>query len=55
VKSKNLLVFAELILELSIESSDVTSKELPIKGDIFLIESLDPWYGDILVYIYTLK
>jgi hypothetical protein len=30
-------------------------KELPIRGDMFLITSSDPWYGDILVYLQTLK
>jgi hypothetical protein len=50
-KSKKLLVFAELILELLVESGDVTPEESPIKGDIFLITSSDPWYGDILVYL----
>jgi hypothetical protein len=50
-KSKNSLVFAELILELPVESGDVTPKESPIKGDIFLISSSDPWYGDIISYI----
>jgi hypothetical protein len=55
VKSKKSLVFAELISELLVESGDVTPEESPIKGDIFLISSSDPWYGDILVYLQTLK
>jgi hypothetical protein len=50
-KSKNSLVFAELISELLVQSSDVILEELPIKGDMFLIASSDPWYGDILVYV----
>jgi hypothetical protein len=50
-KSKNSLVFVELISELSVESGDVIPEESPIKGDMFFITSLDPWYGDILVYI----
>jgi hypothetical protein len=54
-KSKKSLVFAELISELPVESSDIMHEELPINGDIFLIASLDPWYGDILVYLQTLK
>jgi hypothetical protein len=54
-KSKNSLVFVEIILKLLVESSDDTPEESPIKGDLFLIASLDPWYGDILVYIQTLK
>jgi hypothetical protein len=50
-KSKKSLVFAELISKLPVESGDVTPKESLIKGDLFLISSLDPWYGDILVYL----
>jgi hypothetical protein len=50
-KSKKSMVFAELISELPVESSDVTPEESPIKGDLFFIASSDPWYGDILVYI----
>jgi hypothetical protein len=30
-------------------------EESPIRGHMFLITSLDPWYIDILVYIQTLK
>jgi hypothetical protein len=54
-KSKKSMVFAELISELPVESGDVMPKESPIKGDMFLITSSDPWYGDILVYLQTLK
>jgi hypothetical protein len=49
-KSKNSLVFAELISKLSIESSDVVPKESPIRGDMFFITSSNPWYSDILIY-----
>jgi hypothetical protein len=51
MKSKKSLVFAELISELPVESGDVMPEESPIKGDIFLISSSNPWYGDILVYM----
>jgi hypothetical protein len=54
-KSKKSLVFAELISELPVESGDVVPKESPIRGDMFLIESSDPWYRDILIYLHTLK
>jgi hypothetical protein len=54
-KSKKSLVFAELILELSVESGDVVPEESPIRGDMFLITSSDPWYGDIIIYLQTLK
>jgi hypothetical protein len=51
VKSKNSLVFVELISELLVESSDGVPEESPIRGDMFFITSLDPWYGDILIYL----
>jgi hypothetical protein len=50
-KSKKSLVFAELISELPVESGDVVPEGSPILGDMFLIESSDPWYGDILIYL----
>jgi hypothetical protein len=55
VKSKKSLVFAELVSKLLVELGNVMPEESPIKGDIFLISSWDPWYGDILVYLQTLK
>jgi len=55
VKSKKSLVSVELILETMIESGNDFSEESLINGDLFLIASLDPWYGDILVYIHTLN
>jgi hypothetical protein len=54
-KSKKSLVFVELISKLPVDSGDVIPEELPIKGDMFLIASSDPWYGDILVYLQTFK
>ena len=54
-KSKKSLVFTELISELPVESGNVIPEESPIQGDMFLIAYLDPWYGDILVYLQTLK
>jgi hypothetical protein len=54
-KSKKSLVFADLISELPVESGDVMLEESPIRGDMFFITSSDPWYGDILIYLQTLK
>jgi hypothetical protein len=54
-KSKKSLVFAELISKLPVKSGNDFHKESLINGDVFLIASLDPWYGDILVYFQTLK
>jgi hypothetical protein len=55
VKSKKSLVFIELISDLPVESGDVVPKESPIRGYMFLITSLDPWYEDILIYLHTLN
>jgi hypothetical protein len=52
---QKVLVFEELISELPVELGDVIPEESPIKGDMFMIVSSDPWYGDILVYLQTLK
>jgi hypothetical protein len=30
-------------------------EESPIRGDMFLITSSDPWYGDILIYLQNSK
>jgi hypothetical protein len=54
-KSKRSLVFAELISKLLVELGDVVPEESPIRGDMFFITSSDPWYGDILIYLQTLK
>jgi hypothetical protein len=54
-KSKNSLVFAELISELPVESGDLVPEESPIRGDMFFITSSDPWYRYILIYLQTLK
>jgi hypothetical protein len=45
------LVFTELISELPVELGDVVPEESPIRGDMLLIASSDPWYGDILIYL----
>ena len=54
-KSKKSLVFAEIFSELLVELGDIVPEESPIWGDMFLITSLDPWYGDILIYLQSLK
>jgi hypothetical protein len=41
-KSKKSLIFAKLISKLPVESGDVTPKESPIKGDVFMISSSNP-------------
>ena len=54
-KAKKSLVFAELISELPRDNDDNDEEPTIIDEHLFLISSLDPWYGDYLVYLQTLK
>ena len=52
-KSKKSLVFAELICDFP-NSKTETMVENPITNEyLFLISTLDPWYGYIIIYIQT--
>ena len=53
-KSKKSLVFAELISKLPCEEEIVYEENFPDEH-LFLISSQDPWYGDIIIYLKTLK
>ena len=54
-KSKKSLVFVELIEKFPVEK-DVSIEEESLPDEhIFLISTYDPWYGDVLVYLHTLK
>eukprot|EP00253_Pinus_taeda_P005158 PITA_05158 len=48
------MVFAELISELPC-GEDTVYEESFLDEHLFLISSLDPWYGDIIVYLQTSK
>ena len=50
-KSKKSLVFADLIFSLPFDSAPSGSKECILDDTIFLISTLDPWYGDIILYL----
>ena len=54
-KAKKSLVFAELISELPRIDDDNDEEPTFTYEHLFLISSLDPWYGDYLVYLQTLK
>ena len=54
-KSKKSLVFAELIAEFPTEEDVVIQDDSFPDEHIFLISTSDPWYGDILIYLQTLK
>eukprot|EP00253_Pinus_taeda_P006912 PITA_06912 len=52
-KSKKLLVFAELICSLPSSASPSHTKDHIPDETLFLIGTLDPWYGDIITYLQT--
>ena len=54
-KSKKSLIFAELISDFPSEEEKEVYEDTFIDDHIFLISTLDPWYGDIMVYLQTLK
>jgi hypothetical protein len=54
-KSKKSLVFSELISDFPRLDEDVIHVDLFVDEHIFLISSSDPWYGDIFLYLQTLK
>ena len=53
--SKKSLVFAKLIAEFPTEEDVVVEDDSFLDEHIFLISTFDPWYGDILKYLHTLK
>ena len=54
-KSKKYLVFAELITEFPVEEDVAIEEDSFPDEHIFLISTSDPWYGNILIYLQTLK
>jgi hypothetical protein len=55
MKSKKYLVFTELMLEFPVENEEREMTDSFPDEHIFLISLSDPWYGDILIYLQTLK
>ena len=52
-KAKKSLVFAELLSDLPrIDPEEVAHDPFPDES-VYLVDSSDPWYGDILVYLQT--
>ena len=54
MKSKKLLIFAELIFDFPNLEEEVYEDSF-VDEHIFLISTVDPWYGDIIMYLQTLK
>ena len=48
-KSKKSLIFAELISDFLSEAEELVYKDTFVDENIFLISTLDPWYGDIII------
>ena len=53
-KSKKSLIFVELISDFRSEEEE-SCEDTFVDEHIFLISTLDPWYGDITIYLQTLK
>jgi len=54
-KSNKYLVFAELISDFPRLDEDVIHVDLFADEHIFLVSSSNPWYGDNVLYLQTLK
>ena len=50
-KLKKSLIFAELISDFPSEAKELVCEDTFVDEHIFLISTLDPWYGDIIVYL----
>ena len=55
VKLKKSLIFAELISDFPSVKEEEVYEDTFVDEHIFLILTLDPWYGDIIMYLQTLK
>ena len=54
-KSKKSLIFVELISDFPNLEEEEVYEDTFVNEHIFLISTVDPWYGDIIVYLQTLK
>ena len=54
-KSKKSLIFAELISDFPSEDEELVCEDTFIDEHIFLISTLDPWYGDIIIYFTNIE
>ena len=53
--SKKSLIFAELICDLHHTTEDIDPSDSFPNELLFLIFTTDPWYGDIILYLQTLR
>jgi len=52
-KSKKSLVFAELMCDFPYTDTETVVEEPIADESLFLISTLDPWFGDIIIYLQT--
>ena len=52
-KSKKSLVFAELMCDFPHTNTETVAEDHIADESLFLISTLDPWYGDIIFYLQT--
>ena len=54
-KLKKSSIFADIISDFPSEEEEEVCEDMFVNEHIFLISTLDPWYGDIIIYLQTLK
>ena len=54
-KSKKSLIFVELISDFPNLEEEEVFEDSFVDEHIFLISTVDPWYGNIIMYLQTLK
>ena len=52
-KSKQSLIFAELMCDLPRNNIETMAEQPIAEKYLFLISTIDPWYGDIIIYLQT--
>ena len=52
-KARKSLVFVELMCDFPHTDTEIVAKEPIADESLFLISTLDPWYGDIIFYFQT--
>lgn len=52
-KYKKSLVFSELLCDFPHTENENVAEDSLLDESLFLINTLDPWYGDIIIYLQT--
>ena len=50
-KLKKSLIYVELISDFPSEAEELVCEDTLVDEHIFLISNLDPWYGNIIIYL----